>query len=130
MSSLLLLLTTLAPPPPSDTLVNVDLARWPNSEVIRYHLDFAELYRSYLVRRLDWDLVHRDLVQDRIRVLDRTMEDWGLVLQARKEMEGTWTYPALAAQWLEDLRKNLGDEDYFGGRLPPLPDLADFSEIK
>jgi hypothetical protein len=130
MSSLLLLLTTLAPPPPTEVLVNIDLARWPSSGVIQYRLKFTALYRQHLVRRLDWDLLQADLLCGRIRALDRALECWELVLQARMELEGSWTFPTLAAQRLEDLRKKLGDEDYFAGRLPPLPDLVDFSEIK
>jgi hypothetical protein len=115
--------------PDPAALLRADLARWPPAEVADARLEFAAQRRDHLVGRLDWDVPNRDLLCGQVRAAERAVRAWGLVRSAAREME-EWGYANGARRYLAELRGLLGEADYAAGRLPPLPDLDDFAEIK
>jgi hypothetical protein len=125
-AALLLLLSSLPGADPGPALA-ADVARWPPEEVVEERLAFSRACRLHLCRRARWDVLHREELSERKRLMKEREEAWELALGARREVG--WGYPALAAERLERLRKLLGERDYAAGRLPELPCVGEFAWI-
>jgi hypothetical protein len=127
---LLLALACLPTPAPGPDVpaMGRDLARWPDADQLAYRLSYVEARLVYLGVRAQWDRVREEGARDEARRLTRARDVWRKLLEAR---EG-WAYGDYrgAEADLAELRRLLGDADYFAGRLPPLPDLDDYAEIR
>lgn len=130
MTPLLLALACLPLPAraPDAPALARELARWPDADQLAYRLSYTEERLAYLAVRAQWDRLGEEGARAAAARLTRARDCWRKLLEAR---EG-WAYGDYrgAEANLAELRRLLGDADYFAGRLPLLPDLDDYAEIR
>jgi hypothetical protein len=126
---LLLALACLPTPAPGPDVpaLGRDLARWPDAGQVAYRLGGVEPRLAHLEVRAQWCRLGEEGSRDEARRLTYARDCWRKLLEARQAW-AAGDYRGAEAD-LAELRRLLGDADYFAGRLPPLPDLDDYAAI-
>jgi hypothetical protein len=102
-----------------------DGLRFPDREVVNDLLSFNRAYRQHLSIRQPVELVRWWELRTALQETDQLYQVWDTVRDARCE----YYYVTVRRQALKRLRKLLGDEAYYFGRLPPHVPLWRFQEI-
>jgi hypothetical protein len=102
-----------------------DGLRFPDRDVVNDLLAFNRAYRQHLTMRQPVELVRCWELRAALQETDYLYQIWDTVRDARCD----YYYVTVRRQALKKLRKMLGDEAYYFGRLPPHVPLWRFQEI-
>jgi hypothetical protein len=102
-----------------------DSLRFPDRETINDLLAFNRSYRQNLTNRQPVELVRCWELRTAMQETEHLYQVWDTVRDARCD----YYYVTVRRQALKKLRKMLGDDAYYFGRLPPPVPLWRFQEI-
>lgn len=89
--------------------------RFPDRKLVNEFLNFNRAYRQDLVARMAIDKVHAEELRFVLAEVDALYQVWDTVRDARCE----FYYDTVRRQALDLLRRLIGDEAFYSGRLPP-----------
>lgn len=102
-----------------------DSLRFPDRDYVGHLLDFNRTYYHHInnLKSLAWDVTLHD------RALTETDQLY-MIWDAVRDIKSEFYYVSIRRTRLAELRKVLGEEAYYAGRLPPHVPIWRFNQIK
>src|SRR5207249_7335378 len=110
----------------ADAPVLSDCQRFPDRDAVNELLSFNRAYRQHLGLRQPMELARWWELRMALQETDHLYQIWDNVRDARCE----YYYVTVRRQALKKLREMIGEDNYYGGQMPPSVPIWRFQEVE